>query len=946
MNTKDIFNTAVVGVGGTGKEVIYALRKLIVREFGSLQSVHNAIPFLSLDTFSDFASTQQESKLYMGEDISLREGVEVYRLALGDGDKRLVQELGYDKELPQGDAFQKHDFSQGAGGWRSYGRLAFRYWAKEIQKEFGKLIGKVKAGTSEPFKVIVVGSFMGGTGSGAFIDCCYLLRDQLKGYKDAKTVLYGIIGLPYGGGVIDDERKVNVFASLSELEYFNSKGTEFKGSYNGLEICSGGTPANYVYLVNHETSDGMLLGGPNHDNKDVYNKVAEHIFYGHTLKITASPVEGKRNDFIGMMDESPKGLAQNYVTPGISVLEIPIEQIYKAYIYKLCADIVSNGLKHQGDKEPVAVATMLAGLVKDVENPWDVFSNEIDKHKTEESEKKREKRPVRQDTKKVIELFVDSLTSKYGSEQKDNPGLLEFALKQSVTQSNINAVYEEHVEQRLNGFMKNEKFGTAQLFLEKLAEAIKNQSTLCAKNKESYTKDRNALYRKILERTAVIRDEILSVSLDDITWHIGELKELVRQYYDFSNNLIKDSVTDEFLKKLGARIKSGLDNLADEVIPALKNKADEWRRKYEATKADISKEYGLDIDDGLVSSKFSEDVEEKIRLLLSITADGIHDQLNDETIDKKIGGNANLKETGIGHLKSYFDLDRFLMDRERNQSIGVEESIRKHVKESAPLLMLNGLHVEDTAYRSQEKDSLTMTFAPKKDMRTKEKIRNIAGVRLDEWLADSNKIVFLREEAVFPLSCISFISEYRKVYETRGKERKSAYNHTVKDIYDGFLCRKLDGKGDTREVSGMVKEGQEEKGPKIVEPKKTDSLQFNKSEPPVVARTAQLNEFQLLHIGIACGLVKQADSAPVTERFLLIDEFGLDVPLFDEAGYPLPAERKFLALEKLVNSRITANIDEVKARLKEYVSAQDIKVSRQEFSRLYSELVEGFLRNR
>jgi hypothetical protein len=195
----------VIGLGGCGCRVVRMLKERVEWRYGGLEKT----PFLQLlgiDTAKDAGLE--------GEDLFVH--MTVHR----EDFRRLIDEVRLGRERPDIEPHRwldiqvvgdKTEISEGAGGIRMVGRLAFlfptnfnavvaRLRAKleklrtmtdeEASKAFGETLQ-----LSEGLDIYVVATLCAGTGSSVFLDMGYLLR-RLTAYFPLPTRTTAIITLP------------------------------------------------------------------------------------------------------------------------------------------------------------------------------------------------------------------------------------------------------------------------------------------------------------------------------------------------------------------------------------------------------------------------------------------------------------------------------------------------------------------------------------------------------------------------------------------------------------------------------------------------------------------------------------------------------------------------------------------------------------------------------
>ena len=194
--------TLVIGLGGTGKGVIYDLRRRIAAAFGSVERM----PFircLAIDT--DVMEKVFESEdMPTEQDVELREGTDYLQLKMSPDDISEIQRrLKIEGDLPhlrswlQEEALVLSSIDRGAGAVRQLGRLAL-LWEENfalvdgtINEALDDLYGAITSYVPDPNnpiklaasapEIYIVSSVMGGTGDAA--------EDQEN--RDLDTTIFG-----------------------------------------------------------------------------------------------------------------------------------------------------------------------------------------------------------------------------------------------------------------------------------------------------------------------------------------------------------------------------------------------------------------------------------------------------------------------------------------------------------------------------------------------------------------------------------------------------------------------------------------------------------------------------------------------------------------------------------------------------------------------------------
>lgn len=293
--------TLLVGLGGTGKEVLLRLRRMIVERYGSLGRLP-FLRFMHLDTDKNQTASEQYD-IRSGDDPLYREirftPAERIDLTIPGGTGKYVEHLNnfpnVKRWFPAGGKIASlGDLHEGAGQVRMASRLGF-FDASNHQKITGRLeqcrrelsdasIMQQAAQYGFSFepkrtRVVVIASLAGGTGSGTFIDTGFLVK---RYFKEAERL--GILLLPaFFTGYAGSERvRANGYAALMELNHYTF-GHFFSADWTAHESeRMGPPPFSNTYLIDGRNEEGLTInsGGGEYD---AYRMVAEVLYQDYSI---------------------------------------------------------------------------------------------------------------------------------------------------------------------------------------------------------------------------------------------------------------------------------------------------------------------------------------------------------------------------------------------------------------------------------------------------------------------------------------------------------------------------------------------------------------------------------------------------------------------------------------------------------------------------------------
>jgi hypothetical protein len=345
---RGISRSLLIGVGGTGHKILLDVRRRLLQKYGSLSKLP-IVSFLLIDTdqaifgknpnYSDEANLDNADKIHTSV-----YGVEQLRKNLREY-PHLRDWL--DPKILSG------DIHQGAGAVRARGRLSF-FWnyeqiSKRIQEEAVEITkdsskaAAIKNGlqVSEGVTVYVVGSLLGGTGSGMFLDLAYSVKDLLKSQRMLETV--GIFSIPPNTAAVAVDNRPNAYASLLELNHYTDISTTFTAQYKpdqpGLNNGEGypEPPFRYCYLAD-TSSPSANLGS--------IDKLVEMLGHSIFLDLTSEFQRQKKSNrdnfdqFLTVPDDL--GCPQNYLAMGLAAIHFPKDKVMHACSSRLARQIVTR----------------------------------------------------------------------------------------------------------------------------------------------------------------------------------------------------------------------------------------------------------------------------------------------------------------------------------------------------------------------------------------------------------------------------------------------------------------------------------------------------------------------------------------------------------------------------------------------------------------------------
>lgn len=373
--TLNIKRTICIGLGGTGRDILMQIRRLIIDKYGKLSNLP-VVSFVHMDTDKNASQVAglKTGDTYHGENILFKPAEYVTATMNKQEVNDLVKELEK-KEPFEGISPFDHistwfppqllkdlkSIENGAGAIRPVGRLAFFHNHNKIQSAIKNADNRTQGHSKELLNkniilesgtnIFVVGSLCGGTGSGIFIDVAYTLR-QIYGYEPINTINAYLVIAPelYGGGA---GVKVNTYAALKELDYYSSPKRRFQQNYDAQGIVSideSRPPFDYCYLVGDRTFNGYKILSKNKLSQIIAYKIFADFAEDKEI-ITA--LKGKRKNFdlafnLYPYDEHPRNNFQRYLTFGLSKIYFPRDLTIAICLNKVKMKLINFWLYGEG----------------------------------------------------------------------------------------------------------------------------------------------------------------------------------------------------------------------------------------------------------------------------------------------------------------------------------------------------------------------------------------------------------------------------------------------------------------------------------------------------------------------------------------------------------------------------------------------------------------------
>lgn len=362
--------TLIIGLGGTGGDVVMRIRRRFYETYGSLAEFP-IVGYLWLDT------DRSEKHILSREIRDFVRLTDTERLMMTINDTTAItqnlKEPGYqhiDKWWYPG-LNALGQMNEGAGQIRAYSRLAFfhhyaairaaivdankrirdplaqeRMMKSEVLKDQG-LLAQVEF--QQPTNVYLVTSIAGGTGSGMLLDVGFLVKDV---FQEGQVSICSFLVLPdHFGSVTNERMKANSYALLKELNHYQYGVDNFEVEWNrGTTSRIPIPPFDYTYIFDNHNASGQVTGGQPNSQELIFELLADSIFKDFSHGDFADHKRSARINLRQYMNKSfdyehprfKQSFIQRYGSLGMASIMVPHARIITACAHRLAADIVDR----------------------------------------------------------------------------------------------------------------------------------------------------------------------------------------------------------------------------------------------------------------------------------------------------------------------------------------------------------------------------------------------------------------------------------------------------------------------------------------------------------------------------------------------------------------------------------------------------------------------------
>ncbi len=344
--------TVIIGLGGTGADAVFRLKREMYKQLKP-DDPEAAIPTYRSIKYLIIDSDDSKVKGQLGKITDIDRNAEFFSLSNSVikatfGAKKIMDNrpelywLDYDH-------ISIDDASAGAGGIRQVGRFLLVDRAENLYAKMKSVMQEALLGAKTgKLNIHICAGLSGGTGSGIFLDICYLVRKALQEIGKLESSVCGYFFLPDVNLSVPEVRenpliskyiKVNGYAALQELDYcmnFGRNKDSFKMNYGFMKVDNNMKPVDLCYLVSTTDSTGNVI-----DNGYQYAMgVVTDFIISFLAKVKLPAGTNEKNDggltlegHIANLNSIKAGIVMqhgagvDYNILGASVAEMPLSEI-------------------------------------------------------------------------------------------------------------------------------------------------------------------------------------------------------------------------------------------------------------------------------------------------------------------------------------------------------------------------------------------------------------------------------------------------------------------------------------------------------------------------------------------------------------------------------------------------------------------------------------------
>jgi hypothetical protein len=363
----------IIGLGGTGAEVLVRTRRLLINQFGGLEYIP-IVRFLYIDTDPSWWNeqvNQVERNVRLTEmehlNVQVEDATDLYR-GIKSGNYPNYSWFSIE-------SLSSHtNITNGAGAVRQLGRLCFWHHYPEIRDRLMEIINDLAADRNARFmqdrygiqvdqgiNVHIIAGLAGGTGSGMVLDLAYLARKILGSLGVAgSNEINGYLILPQAFQDLQMANSMaNGYATLKELNYYSYHHApdapmaplfgkpiwqaDYMQNESDRVYFEGHPPFDHCYLL--DTRNAFV----NVSRSDIFAILARALFHEFTLDF-ATFKRSLRANIRQQLTARPKDMTDYpmyFMSFGQSSVLFPHRDVRKLFAHQLALQAVQQWIDNQ-----------------------------------------------------------------------------------------------------------------------------------------------------------------------------------------------------------------------------------------------------------------------------------------------------------------------------------------------------------------------------------------------------------------------------------------------------------------------------------------------------------------------------------------------------------------------------------------------------------------------
>lgn len=388
--------TILIGLGGTGVDCIRTIKTQVYNRLKPDDPkadipLYSHIRFLGVDAVDkkDILNSEQEPNNKNNCYLAQLDDTEYFSIANKNIESVLKNNRTVDNREDlswfEYDKIDVPNLSDGAGGIRQIGRFLMMDKSEMFVNRLLQEINAAKSGLSNPtVNIHIFSGLSGGTGSGCFLDVCYMVRSlaartgslRIFGYFFLPDV--NLANVPFEAVDVRNYIPVNGYAAMQELDYcmrLRQNGGQFEQIYQGHQVIKwADPPVHMCHLICATDQYNNVI--PDAYNYSM-NVTAEYVMDFLTESNVQFDISQHLTNFTQIVSQanSKKTFGANmaYCVIGAACASIPLKEINTYLASELFARFASININLPTQTEIESFVS--SSLARDAQSIGDVYES-------------------------------------------------------------------------------------------------------------------------------------------------------------------------------------------------------------------------------------------------------------------------------------------------------------------------------------------------------------------------------------------------------------------------------------------------------------------------------------------------------------------------------------------------------------------------------------------